>query len=40
MSTNRLGRGLDALIPTDIDDFVSDSLPEELKKRFPECRTD
>lgn len=32
MSTNRLGRGLDALIPTDIDDFVSDSLPEELKK--------
>ena len=32
MSTNRLGRGLDALIPTDIDDFVSDSLPEELKE--------
>ena len=32
MSANRLGRGLDALIPTDIDDFVSDSLPEELKE--------
>lgn len=32
MSVNRLGRGLDALIPTDIDDFVSDSLPEELKE--------
>ena len=32
MSENRLGRGLDALIPTDIDDFVSDSLPEELKE--------
>ena len=34
MSTNRLGRGLDALIPTDIDDFVSDSLPEELKGNY------
>ncbi len=32
MSANRLGKGLDALIPTDIDDFVSDSLPEELKE--------
>jgi ParB family chromosome partitioning protein len=31
MIKNRLGRGLDALIPTDIDDFVSDKLPEELK---------
>ncbi len=31
MSKNRLGRGLDALIPTDIDDFVSEKLPEELK---------
>lgn len=31
MSKNRLGRGLDALIPTDIDDFVSDSLPDGLK---------
>lgn len=30
MSKNRLGRGLDALIPTDIDEFVSDKLPEEL----------
>ena len=32
MSTNRLGRGLDALIPTDIDDFVSEALPEQLKE--------
>ena len=31
MSKNRLGRGLDALIPTDIDEFVSPSLPTELK---------
>ena len=31
MSKNRLGRGLDALIPTDIDDFVTDNLPTELK---------
>lgn len=31
MPKNRLGRGLDALIPTDIDEFVSDSLPNELK---------
>jgi ParB family chromosome partitioning protein len=31
MSANRLGRGLDALIPTDIEDFVSDKLPDELK---------
>lgn len=31
MSANRLGKGLDALIPTDIEDFVSDKLPEELK---------
>ncbi len=31
MSKSRLGRGLDALIPTDIDDFVSEALPEELK---------
>ena len=28
---NRLGRGLDALIPTDIDEFASDSMPKELK---------
>ncbi len=31
MIKNRLGRGLDALIPTDIDDFVSEALPAELK---------
>lgn len=31
MAKNRLGRGLDALIPTDIDEFVSSSLPSELK---------
>ena len=31
MAKNRLGRGLDALIPTDIDEFVSPSLPSELK---------
>lgn len=31
MTKSRLGRGLDALIPTDIDEFVSDSLPTELK---------
>jgi len=31
MSVNRLGRGLDALLPTDIDEFVAESLPEELK---------
>lgn len=31
MPKNRLGRGLDALIPTDIDEFVSESLPEQLK---------
>lgn len=31
MLKNRLGRGLDALIPTDIDEFVSPSLPTELK---------
>lgn len=31
MSSNRLGRGLDALIPTDIEDFVSENLPQELK---------
>jgi ParB family chromosome partitioning protein len=30
-STNRLGRGLDALIPSDIDDFVAASLPQQLK---------
>ncbi len=30
-SKSRLGRGLDALIPTDIDDFIADSLPPELK---------
>jgi len=30
-SSNRLGRGLDALIPGDIDDFVADSLPQQLK---------
>lgn len=27
---NRLGRGLDALIPTELDEFISDSLPKEL----------
>lgn len=31
MSTNRLGRGLDALLPTNIDEFVAESLPSELK---------
>ena len=31
MIKNRLGRGLYALIPTDIDDFVSEALPAELK---------
>lgn len=31
MSANRLGRGLDALLPTDIDEFVAESLPSELK---------
>lgn len=29
--TNRLGRGLDALLPTDIDEFASESLPTQLK---------
>ncbi len=28
---NRLGRGLDALIPIDMDEFISDSLPQTLK---------
>ncbi|MCC7289386.1 ParB/RepB/Spo0J family partition protein [bacterium] len=28
---NRLGRGLDALIPTDIDEFAAASMPKELK---------
>lgn len=31
MAKNRLGKGLDALIPVDIDEFVSSSLPSELK---------
>lgn len=31
MSANRLGRGLDALLPTDIDEFVAESLPSKLK---------
>lgn len=31
MAKSRLGRGLDALIPTDIDEFVSEALPTELK---------
>jgi ParB family chromosome partitioning protein len=31
MSVNRLGKGLDALLPTDIDEFVAESLPKELK---------
>lgn len=31
MSANRLGRGLDALLPTDIDEFVAESLPNKLK---------
>ncbi len=30
-NSNRLGRGLDALIPTEIDEFVAESLPQELK---------
>lgn len=31
MPKNRLGRGLDALIPADIDEFVNDNLPTGLK---------
>lgn len=31
MSDNRLGKGLDALIPTEIDEFVAETLPQELK---------
>lgn len=30
-SKNRLGKGLDALIPTEIDEFAARSMPKELK---------
>lgn len=30
-SKNRLGRGLESLIPTDVDEFAGTSMPEELK---------
>ncbi len=31
-NTNRLGRGLESLIPTDIDEFAAPSMPKELIK--------
>jgi len=31
-TNNRLGRGLDSLIPTDIDEFAAPSMPKELIK--------
>ncbi len=31
-NNNRLGRGLDSLIPTDIDEFAAPSMPKELVK--------
>lgn len=31
MSNNRLGKGLDALLPTNIDEFMADSLPSQIK---------
>lgn len=31
MSNNRLGKGLDALLPTNIDEFVAGSMPAKLK---------
>jgi hypothetical protein len=30
--SSRLGRGLDSLIPTDIDEFAAPSMPKELVK--------
>ncbi len=32
-SKNRLGKGLDALIPTEIDEFMHSSMPKELTKK-------
>ncbi|MCX6804827.1 MAG: ParB/RepB/Spo0J family partition protein [Patescibacteria group bacterium] len=36
---NRLGRGLDALIPVNMDEFVADSLPDGLKDNSNDVAT-
>ena len=36
---NRLGRGLDALITVNMDEFVADSLPDGLKDNSNDVAT-